>query len=406
MILRSLQPRIARHVVGVPFTNFGSLVSTLYDVKDGILRGLWSDSSLVDAKRKKPVGGQRSVDVGVVSSTSQRPPKRHQRVLQPTGTYPSYPPQQHRSWALPQLYDQVYLPPTLILSYYTAQGAERPLTSYPTPIQPCYTAQVAVRPLASYPRPRAPQRSAHFALKTPKQFSQLGMSLSQALRKLTDARLLMLLAPRPLSQPIPPQFRMDLYYAYHQGLGHETDRCTALRHVIQDLMDQGLVHLGQSSVTTNPLLAHTSHAVLPPTGDIHFMDFTKPDDRIHMLSWDDSEPEPIVVNESYEVDGVISDTQASAPFRLVPNTPLVQLTTYVICGGRVVRQQPPIVARPLESDVTREEIRREDDEILRQLQSTQTHISIWSLLASSTSHWGDTSQGVESDTRTLDLQIR
>ena len=108
---------------------------------------------------------------------------------------------------------------------------------------------------------------------------------------------------------------------------HETNYCTALRHVIQDLMDQGLVHLGQSSVTTNPLLAHTSHAVLPPTGDIHFMDFTKPDDRIHMLSWDDSEPEPIVVNESYEVDGVISDTQASAPFRLVPNTPLVQLTT-------------------------------------------------------------------------------
>ena len=77
---------------------------------------------------------------------------------------------------------------------------------------------------------------------------------------------------------------MDLYYAYHQGLGHETDCCTALRHVIQDLMDQGLVHLGQSSVTTNPLLAHTSHAVLLPTGGIHFMDFTKSNDRIHMLS--------------------------------------------------------------------------------------------------------------------------
>ena len=57
------------------------------------------------------------------------------------------------------------------------------------------------------------------------------------------------------------------------------------------------------------------------------MDFTKPDDRIHMLSWDDYEPKPIVVDEGYEVDGLILDTQAPAPFRLVSNTPPVQLTT-------------------------------------------------------------------------------
>ena len=78
-----------------------------------------------------------------------------------------------------------------------------------------------------------------------------------------------------------------------------------------------------SSVTTNPLLAHTSHIVPLPAGDIHFMDFIEPDDCIHMLSWDDSEPEPIVVDESYEVDGVISNTQTSTPFRLVPDTPSV-----------------------------------------------------------------------------------
>ena len=35
MVLRSLQPRIARYVVGVPFTDFGSLVSALYDVECG-----------------------------------------------------------------------------------------------------------------------------------------------------------------------------------------------------------------------------------------------------------------------------------------------------------------------------------------------------------------------------------
>ena len=51
-----IQPKIARHVVGVPFTNFGSLVLALYDVDDGILRELWTDSSPIDVKGKKPLG--------------------------------------------------------------------------------------------------------------------------------------------------------------------------------------------------------------------------------------------------------------------------------------------------------------------------------------------------------------
>ena len=53
----------------------------------------------------------------------------------------------------------------------------------------------------------------------------------------------------------------------------------------------------------------------------------------------------------------------------------------------MVRQQPPIPSRPIDLDTARDEILREDDdEILKQLQSTQTRISIWSLLASSTTH--------------------
>ncbi|KAL6311813.1 hypothetical protein AAG906_033339 [Vitis piasezkii] len=55
MVLRSLQPRIARHVVGVPFTDFGSLVLALYDVEDGISRGLWTDSSPSDVKGRSPL---------------------------------------------------------------------------------------------------------------------------------------------------------------------------------------------------------------------------------------------------------------------------------------------------------------------------------------------------------------
>ena len=93
MVLRSLQPRIARHVVGVPFTDFGYLVLALYDVEDGISKDLWTYSSPTDVKGKKPSGRQRSVDVSVISSTSQRPPKHHQPIPQVTGTYLSYAPQ-------------------------------------------------------------------------------------------------------------------------------------------------------------------------------------------------------------------------------------------------------------------------------------------------------------------------
>ncbi|WJZ91220.1 hypothetical protein VitviT2T_010315 [Vitis vinifera] len=70
MVLRSLQPRIARHVVGVPFADFGSLVMALYDVEDGISRGLCTDSSPSDIKGKKPFVGPRSADVSAIGSSS------------------------------------------------------------------------------------------------------------------------------------------------------------------------------------------------------------------------------------------------------------------------------------------------------------------------------------------------
>ncbi|RVW65233.1 hypothetical protein CK203_062614 [Vitis vinifera] len=252
---------------------FRSLISALYDVEDDILKGLWSDSSPVDAKGKKPIGRQRS-DVGTITSTSQRPLRCHQPILQPIGTYLSYSPDQYRPQAPHQPYDQTYPSPTLV--------------------QPCYAVSGTKRPPVPYP-----------AL-----FSKLGMSLSQTLWKLTNAGLLMLLAPRSLSQPIPPQFRMDL-------------------------------HWFGSSVTTNPLLAHTSHIVPLPAGDIHFMDFIEPDDCIHMLSWDDSEPEPIVVDESYESLFILS--------RDLDET-VTHDVQYVIHRGRVMARafKKQVKPRPLQ----------------------------------------------------------
>ena len=53
-------------------------------------------------------------------------------------------------------------------------------------------------------------------------------------------------------------------------------------------------------------------------------------------------------------------------------------------SGRVA--QPPPIDRPFAGIAAREEVQRENDEILRQLRTTQARISIWSLLASSSTH--------------------
>ena len=74
------------------------------------------------------------------------------------------------------------------------------------------------------------------------------------------------------------------------------------------------------------------------------------------------------------------------PFILFPEEygPVHKDVQIVTRSGRVA--QPPPVDRPFAGIDARDEIQREDDEILRQLRTTQARISIWSLLASSSTH--------------------
>ncbi|RVW80088.1 Retrovirus-related Pol polyprotein from transposon 17.6 [Vitis vinifera] len=308
MIMRSLQPRFARHLMGFAHTD----LDLWYRLCTG----------------KRPSGGQRSGDVGAISSAGMRPSRRYQTVGQTPGYY--YPPSPH--------------------AHYRPPAPSRPMTpTYLHPVsQPVFAAHVVERPPAPYIRP-------------------------------------------------------ELHRPLLMCRGH---------HV--SLLSWGLVNLGQPSVTTNPLPAHSTHAVHPSLGDIHHMDLIE-DDSIHMLSWDDGLPEPIVLHDSYEIDGVSLVPQAPAPFSLIPDEAPFQLThpTPLVIGcqdtfvpftlwpedddsagreiqivtrsGRIAQPPPPAV-RPFEGTASHEEVRREDDEVLRQLQSTQARISIWSLLASSSTH--------------------
>ncbi|RVW66350.1 hypothetical protein CK203_065241 [Vitis vinifera] len=327
MVLRSLQPRIARHVVGAPFTDFGSLVMALYDVEDGISRGLWTDSSPSDVKGKKPFVGQRSTDVSAISSSSQRPPRRHQPI-------PQFP-EPHSSYASHQ-------PPVS----YTATG------------QPCYAAQFTARPAAPYPRPRAQQTSAPFALRAQRQFSQIGMPLSQALRKLTEAGLFDYSHPSATASADSTSVQDGSTLCIPSRAWTRDRSMHRFEACHSDLIDQGLVHLGQASVTTNPLPAHTTHAVPPPADGIHFLEFDVIDDHIHMLSDDDSDLEPIMPDAATVEPLILPHYSVWTPFILIPDVEGVQTPyvddsqtldiQYVLRGGRVMRQPPPAAAaRPL-----------------------------------------------------------
>ncbi|RVW24471.1 Transposon Ty3-G Gag-Pol polyprotein [Vitis vinifera] len=224
MIMRSLQPRFARHLMGFPHTDFGSLVQALYGIEEGIARGLWSESSPTDSKGKRPSGGQRSGDVGAISSAGMRPSRRYQTVGQTPGYY--YPPSPHAH----------YRPPT----------PSRPMT--PTYLHP----------------DSQPVFAAHV---------QRGL-----LPHILDPEL-----HRPLLM-----CRGHHVSLLSWGPGHDTDHCTALRHAIQDLIDQGLVNLGQPSVTLTLFL--------------------------------------LILHTHYEIDGVSLVPQTPAPFSLIPDEAPFQLT--------------------------------------------------------------------------------
>ena len=66
--------------------------------------------------------------------------------------------------------------------------------------------------------------------------------------------------------------------------------------------------------------------VSPSTDSMHSIDFVEFDDHIHMLSWDDSEPERIVSDGICEMSGVTLGPRMPVPFRLVPEVASVQTT--------------------------------------------------------------------------------
>ena len=154
MIMRSLQPRFARHLMGFPQTDFGSLVQALYGIEEGISKGLWADSSHSDSKGKKLGLGPRPSNVGTIGMTG------------------------HRSAHRPLFQSQI-----LCTSYQMIQhGRYRPVT----PIRPAGTTYLHPPPQPVYATqaPQRPPMQFHHQYRAPppprsiRQFTQFGMPLS------------------------------------------------------------------------------------------------------------------------------------------------------------------------------------------------------------------------------------
>ncbi|RVW78758.1 hypothetical protein CK203_059330 [Vitis vinifera] len=239
-----------RDQMRVPFQDFRSLVQALFDVDDGISRGLWSDIIPSPDTEGKRVGGSSEGYGDICSADFQhRRPGYHSyaRSLQiPRSDFPLL--QHHRPHSVQQ-YPFVHPHTVTVRPSFQFQ---RPQTSIPR-----------------HERSRPHQRRQ-------RTYSDLGMPLDRAFERLRSTGVLVPLAPRPHPSTLPPRFRAHEFYAFHQMAGHRTDYCASLRHTIQDLIDSGAVSFPVSTTDTDlgPDMTADSFQLIPhmqflPSGLCH-----------------------------------------------------------------------------------------------------------------------------------------
>ncbi|XP_077250960.1 uncharacterized protein LOC143890242 [Tasmannia lanceolata] len=260
--------------------------------------------------------------------------------------------------------------------------------------------------------------------KAPRHFDPLPYPLSVALKKLLRDKKITLLEPK-LPPPILPRYwREDQHCAYHQGTGHLTDNCMALRHKIQDMIEAKKIAVFMPNTTRNPLPAHAPHP--PPTVGAVFTEepILDPASLICAIASDSptvlafgEEVEEVEEEKPYVLGGDEDDYAESSvgPYILQCDEEEVQdVAPYVLSfddddfdflndqcdevrhvtrGGRIFKpaelraENPAEVVRAAEAQKQNKlSCEEEDESLLRQLKKTQASISIWGLLMASPKH--------------------
>ncbi|XP_077246192.1 uncharacterized protein LOC143886109 [Tasmannia lanceolata] len=257
--------------------------------------------------------------------------------------------------------------------------------------------------------------------KEPRRFDPLPYSLSVALKKLLRDKKIELLEPREAPNPLPRYWRKDYYCEYHQGVGHLTDRCMALKHKIQDMIEAKKISVEAPNVTRNPL---PTHATPPPnvyailTEEV-VLDYSRIcsviSEEPYVLRWEegDSDTEnekPYVLSaraegfaEPAECSYVLrheEENNERIPYVLRLEDEDLSLLDdqcdelrHVTRGGRVFKpaelrvENPAEVARGVDHQKQKQKlVEEEDNNLLNQLKKTQANVSIWGLLMASPKH--------------------
>ena len=66
MLMRSLQPKYAKHLMVFSQTDIGALIEELYGIEESISRGLWYDSSILTLRGRDHLEG-RDMEMLVLS---------------------------------------------------------------------------------------------------------------------------------------------------------------------------------------------------------------------------------------------------------------------------------------------------------------------------------------------------
>ncbi|XP_077228499.1 uncharacterized protein LOC143861454 [Tasmannia lanceolata] len=258
--------------------------------------------------------------------------------------------------------------------------------------------------------------------KEPRRLDPLPYYLSVALKKLLRDKKIELLEPREAPNPLPRYWRRDYYCEYHQSVGHLTDRCMALKHKIQDMIEAKKISVEAPNVTRNPL---PTHATPPPnvyailTEEIildHSRICAVISEEPYVLRWEegdsDTEDEkPYLLSardggsaNSAECSYVLKceeESKEEVPYVLRLEDEDLSLLNdqcdelrHVTRGGRVFKpaelrvENPAEVARGVDhqNQMQKQSLDDEEDNLLKQLKKTQANVSIWGLLMASPKH--------------------
>ncbi|XP_077215716.1 uncharacterized protein LOC143850343 [Tasmannia lanceolata] len=298
-----------------------------------------------------------------------------------------------------------------------------------------------VRPAARTVTEVARPAPAPVEQKPQRHFDPLPYPLPLILKKLIRDKKIRLPDIRPVPNPLPPYWRADQYCEYHRNSGHLTERCLALKHALQTMLENGKLEVERPNVTRNPLPNH--RAIPPPVANAIFVEEPVLDpsilicaitpDEPYILRFDPEEIEEMERERSYALwRGSTSLAETSSPCVLrcedveaEKETPYVLrmsdfeeeeaiVAPYVLrmdandlllledqCdelrhvtrGGRVFKpaelraENPAEAVRAAENQgQNRPSADEEEDNLLKQLKKTQANVSIWGLLMSSSKH--------------------